>query len=97
MADWPDVEELGRVLDINTDPNDWTVTLDRILAAAIARVKLDVGEWDELTDEPNDALAQAALRMGELIAERPEAASAETDDPTYWRLMYGNRKRFALS
>ncbi len=97
MADWPDADELKQVLDLNDDPDNWTVTIDRILAAAIARVKLDVGSWDELTDEPDEALAQAALRMGELIAERPVAAQSGTDDPTYWRLMYGHRKRFAIS
>ncbi len=97
MADWPSADELEKFLNLSNDPASWTDQIERIMSAAIARVKLDVGVWDELVDEPNDALAQAALRMGELIAERPEAASAGTDDPTYWRLMYGNRKRFALS
>jgi hypothetical protein len=97
MADWPDADELKQVLDLNDDPDNWTVTIDRILSAAIARVKLDVGVWDELVDEPDEALAQAALRMGELIAERPAASQSGTDDPTYWRLMYGHRRRFAVS
>lgn len=97
MADWPDADELKQVLDLNDDPDNWSTTIDRILAASIARVKLDVGEWDEMTDEPDDALAQAALRMGELVAQRAEASTTGTDDPTYWRLLYGHRKRFALA
>jgi hypothetical protein len=97
MADWPDSDDLKQVLDLNDDPDNWSDFVDRVIAAAINRVKLDVGEWDEFTDEPDEALSQAALRMGELIAERPAAALGGTDDPTYWRLMYGHRRRFALA
>jgi hypothetical protein len=97
MADWPVIEEFKQVVNVDLEADNWTTTLDRILAASIARVKLDVGSWDELVDEPDDALAQAALRMGELIAERPAASTEGTDDPTYWRLLYGHRKRFAVS
>src|SRR5262245_45562473 len=62
---WPTVAELAQVLDVE-NLADWQVTLERIMAAAIARVKLEVGSWDEYVDVPDDALAQAALRMGEL-------------------------------
>jgi hypothetical protein len=95
MIDWPDAAELAQVLDITSD--DWDDTIDRILASAIARVKLDVGAWDEDIDEPDDALAQAALRMGELLALRPEAAAQASQDPTYTRLLYGHRRRFGIS
>lgn len=102
MADWPDAEELKQVLDITSE--DWDETVDRVLAAAIARVKLDVGSWDEGTDEPDESLAQAALRMGELLSLRPEAAAALTRavrndlarDPTYQRLLFGHRRRFGI-
>ncbi len=97
MADWPDADALKQRLDLNDDPDNWSDFVNGVLASAIIRVKLDVGEWDESTDEPDDSLAQAALRMGELIAERPAAALGGTDDPTYWRLMYGHRRRFALA
>lgn len=99
MADWPEVAELKQVLDVDDDGgDDWTTTITRVLAAAIAYVKAEVGDWDEDTDEPNDNLAQAAVRMGELMALRPEpAAAAGASDPTYKRLMFGQHRRFGIS
>lgn len=104
-VDWPDIEELKQVLDVASD--DWdgeessggSVTrLTRLLAAAIARVKTDVGDWDEMTDEPDEALSQAALRMAELFALRPEVASGgAANDPTYARLLKGHRRAFGIA
>lgn len=104
MADWPDADELKQVLNIESE--DWDETVDRVLASAIARVKEDVGDWGEDADEPDEALAQAALRMGELLSLRPEAVaqlnrgvgkSQVVQDPTYQRLLYGHRRRFGLA
>jgi len=97
---WPELDELKQVLDVTSD--DWDGDLDdtrltRLLATAIDRVKLDVGDWNELTDQPDASLAQAALRMGELLALRPEAAAQAVSDPTYQRLLYGHRRRFGIS
>ena len=98
MADWPGTDELKQVLNVDTSADNWTDTLDRVLASAIAWVKEKRGSWDESTDEPDDNLAQAALRMAELIALRPETAAAVGDsDPTIARLMFGRRKRFGIS
>jgi hypothetical protein len=95
MADWPDVDELKQVLNIDTDA--WDVTVDRVRSAAIAKVKRDVGRWDELTDEPDDQLAQAALRMAELISERPGTPVTHlTKDPAYVALMGGHRRSFGI-
>ncbi len=96
MADWPEADELAKYLDLSNDPASWTDQIERIMSSAISRVKDDVGHWDELLDEPDDALAQAALQMGELLAERPEATD-NGNDPTYQRLLKGHRKRFAIS
>lgn len=96
MADWPDTTELAQVLDVS-NVEDWQTTLDRTMASAIARVKLDIGVWDEDTDTPTDMQAAAALRMGELLALRPEAAAEASRDPTYQRLLFGSRKRFGIS
>jgi hypothetical protein len=98
MADWPDTDELKQVLNVDTEADNWTDTLDRVLASAIARVKGDVGDWDEDTDEPTSNLAQAALRMAELIALRPETAATVGDnDPTYRRLLKGSRRSFGIA
>ena len=95
MADWPGPDEVKQVLDITSE--DWDDTLDRVLASAISRVKMDVGGWDDAVDEPDDALAQAALRMAELLALRPEAAAQARTDPTYAALLKGHRRRFAVA
>lgn len=96
MADWPDVPELAKVIDVD-NVEDWEQTLERVLQSAIDRVKADVGDWDEISDVPDDRLAQAALRMAELISLRPESAISATNDPTYNRLLMGHRRRFAIS
>lgn len=95
MADWPDAAEVKQVLDITSE--DWDDTVDRILLAAVRKVQLDVGNWDEYEDEPDENLSQAALRMAELISLRPEAAVAASTDPTYLRLLYGHRRQFGIS
>ena len=96
MADWPEADELKQVLDVVSD--DWDTTVDRVRSAAIARVKQDVGLWDELVDEPDDALAQAALRMAELISERPGTPVAYlAKDPAYVTLLKGHRRVFGVA
>jgi hypothetical protein len=108
MADWPELGELKQILDITSedwDGDDDDSRLTRVLSAAIARVKTDVGHWDEMEDEPDDNLAQAALRMAELIATRPAGegkrfaadANAESSDPTYLRLLKGRRRVFGVA
>ncbi len=93
MADWPGPAELKQVLDIES--TDWDETVDRVLSAAINKVQSDVGER---VIEPDDALAQAALRMAELISLRPQTTTLEASaDPTYQRLLQGHRKRFAIA
>jgi hypothetical protein len=99
MAEWPTVEELAQVLNVE-NVTDWGETLDRILESAIVKVKLDVGDWDDGSggDEPDESLAQAALRMAELMALRPEAAAGVgMSDPTYQRLLYGHRRTFGVA
>lgn len=96
MADWPDLDELKLRLDITSEDHD--DTLDKDLAAGIAAVKLDVGRWDEYTDEPDESLSLAALRAAELIATRPEApADVVATDPAYLRLLKGHRRRFGFA
>jgi hypothetical protein len=100
MAAWPELDELKQLLDVTSEDfdgnDDYELTrLSRVLAAAIDRVKNDVGAWDEDTDAPTERLAQAALRMAELLATRPE--SEMTRDVTYSRLIYGHRRKFGVA
>lgn len=104
MIEWPDVQELKQVLDISGDEWDGEpvsggseTRLTRLLSAAIEKVKLDVGEWDEGSDVPDANLSQAALRMAELMALRPEAAVDTLRDPTYQRLLFGHRRSFGIA
>jgi len=95
---WPDTDELAQVLNIAPDGavDDWQTTLDRVMAAGIAKVKSDVGMWgDDDEDSPPDSLAQAALRMAELMATRPTDINVGRD-ATYLRLLTGYRRRFGI-
>jgi hypothetical protein len=103
MSAWPDLDEIKQLLDITSDEWDGTgasgeeeTRLTRLLEAAIAKVKFDVGGWDEILDEPDARLAQAALRMAELLALKPELAAGTVNDPTYLRLMSGHRRRWGV-
>lgn len=112
MAAWPELDELKQVLNIESEDYDGDESeealtrLSRVLAAAIDRVKSDTGRVWEEGDEPTDALAQAALRMAELLALKPEVAAglgsrsvsmaSVSGDPVYQKLIYGNRHRFGI-
>lgn len=97
---WPQVTELAQILNIEPDATvtEWLTTLNRIMAAAIVHVKGDVGRWDDAVHTPNDNLAGAALRMAELMSQRPGTISTPaTEDAAYQAFMAGQRKRFGLA
>lgn len=95
MADWPDAEEIKQVLNIESD--DWDTTIDRVRLAAIGKVKRDVGQWIEADDEPDDMLAAAALRMAEMMSERPGQPVALLDkDAAYRSYLSGHRRSFGI-
>jgi len=105
MVDWPQLDELKQVLDITSD--DWdgeessggsTSRLTRCLAAAIAQVKLDVGNWNDLYDEPDESLSQAALTLAVDLWQRPEEqAGPPIRNVTYNRLLVGHRRAFPIA
>lgn len=107
MADWPALDELKQLLDVTSqdfdgeeESGEGPTRLTRVLAAAIAKVKRDVGLWDEEVDEPDDSLAAGALRMAELMATRPEAnptARGLELDPTYASHLQGHRRTFSIA
>ena len=100
-GEWPTLDELKKVLDVDTDAFDHQ--LERRLDAAIEQVKLDVGEWDESVDDPTASLAEAALllavRMAKAPAESSEAVTwaADRQDVNYQRLLKGHRRRFSIA
>lgn len=108
MIEWPDVEELKQYLDvtgaewdgIEGESDDETLTrLSRALAAAIAYVKQEVGGWDELTDEPDASLADAAMSAAIKFAtlKRQVAVTSIRTDPVYQAAIRGHRRRFAIA
>ena len=104
MSAWPELDEIKQVLDITSD--DWdgaedeymvTTRLTRALESAIAYVKAVIGDWDELLDEPTANQSQAALRMAELLATRPDTDPRAIHDVTFQRLMVGSRRKWGIA
>lgn len=98
MATWPVVAELAQIVNVE-NVADWEDTLDGVLASAIAKVKNDVGDWDDTVDEPDESLARAAMRMAELMSERPGGVNAASlgRDPAYQAHLYGHRRSFGVA
>lgn len=102
MAAWPTLEDLKRTLDVTTDDWDGEAHLPAVLAAAISQVKLDVGDWDDASDEPDDSLSRAAHLLAVRIAKAPAESSDSVEwgsrrqDMSYQRLLKGHRRRFGI-
>ena len=101
MAVWPTLEALKQSLDVSGDEWDSEEHLEGIRQAAIAQVKLDVGDWDDLSDVPDDSLARAAMLLAIRIAKSPSEAVFPAElihnDPAYARLLKGHRRRFSIA
>lgn len=96
-AAWPSAEDLAQIVDVE-NVDDWQSTLDAVVASAIAKVKRDVGNWDEDVDTPDDSLNRAALRMAELMSLRPGQSVRQLAlDPAYQAHMYGHRRTFGIA
>jgi hypothetical protein len=99
MAAWPTLAALKQTLDVTTTDWDSEHHLAGVLAAAIAQVKLDVGDWDDVSDVPDESLARAAHLLAVRIAKAPAEAQPLAEiraDPAYGRLLKGHRRRFAI-
>ena len=105
MADWPTLAELKQLLDITSedwDGDDDDSRLTRVLASAIDLTKVEISGsslvFDDVLTDPTDAQSQAALRLAELIATRPEGtAITPTQDLTFRRLLKGSRHAFGIA
>lgn len=95
MADWPDVDELKQILDVTSA--DFDPHLEGLMDAGIARVKRDVGSWDEDADEPDEQLAKAALRAAVLMQVNGADGSEVGADPRYQSLIKGHRREFGIA
>ena len=99
--DWPALDELKQWRDVTG--TEWDGSGDgtrftRELAAAVAQVKIDVGDWDELTDLPDAALGEAAMRMAVLLrANAGESTTLLSKDPQYQACLKGHRRRFPIA
>ncbi len=94
---WPAADELAQVLNIS-DTSGWDTTIDATLAAAIAVVQANVGDWDESVDLPTTNMGRAALRMAVLISQQPTApVPALIKDPTYQMLLTGQRRKWGIA
>lgn len=92
MAVWPELDEAKQALDVTGD--DWDARLGRVLAAAIHQVKIDVGDWDEASDTPDDDLAEAALVQAEILSNTTTAPESLRE--RYAGLIRGHRRRFHI-
>lgn len=106
MAAWPELDELKQLLDITSDDwdgvdaydSDGETRLSRLLQAAIEHTRIRVGRQpDDILYVPSASEAQAALRMAELLAQRPEATPQAVHDRTYERLLLGRRRAFGVA
>lgn len=96
-AAWPDSTELAQVLNVD-NVTDWQTTLDRVLASAISTTKGVVGSWDDTVDAPTDNQAAAALRMGELMSERPNATvQSLIADAAFRAHLTGQRRKWGIA
>jgi hypothetical protein len=96
---WPALAEVKQYLDVGSDDFDGTADntrLTRALAAAIQRVKLDVG-WIPATDVLTEQLAQAAFRAAVVIASSDEGMTSLDHDERYQELLKGYRRSFGIA
>lgn len=95
-CEWPTADELKLIVNVDDNSTAFDVTLARQIAAGIALVKSQVGEWDELIDCPDDQLSGAALRAAYLLSIRESPAAIVTDQ-VFMTYMSGHHRRFAIA
>lgn len=96
--EWPDVEEVVRLLDLGDE--EWIEDhLQHALDAAIEGVKQDVGNWSEEDDEPDERLRQAALRACQVLrVNAPDDGwRSLRQDRIYMSLIHGHRRTFGVA
>lgn len=101
--DWPDLDELKLVLDVDQTSSSFDDHLESLLEAGIAHVKALV-HWVDDVSTVTPKLHHAALRAA--VVMRPNApqpgpgspAHADVDsDPVFQSLMKGKRREFGTA
>lgn len=88
---WPSIDDLRQIADV---PEGHDAILEAVLAAAIDETKAKRGNWDELADAPDEALAASALmRAFELVSDQYIPLGERKSDD----LLVGKRERFPLA
>jgi hypothetical protein len=93
---WPTADDLKKLVDVDPTSTEFDDIIDKQIASAIALVKDQVGQWDELIDAPDDQLWSAALRAGYLLSLK-ESPTAIVGDQVFMTLMSGHHRRFAIA
>jgi hypothetical protein len=90
-SDWPELEDLKLRLNLDsTDDNDGQ--LEVLLITAITWAKGKRGRWDEMSDVPNESLANAALQRALYLATGDESWKERAEAS-----LYGQRQRFGIA
>jgi hypothetical protein len=95
-CEWPTLEELKKIVDVDPNSDEFDVTIQRQLDAAIALVKQQVGAWDEVIDTCDDQLSGAVLRAAYLMSLK-ESPTAIVLDQVFATYMHGHHRRFAIA
>lgn len=93
---WPTLAEFKKLVDIEPTDTSWDVTAERQLNTAIALVKHEVGDWDEVIDLPDDQLAGAALRAAFLLSLK-ESPAEIVRDQVFATHMHGKHRRWSIA
>lgn len=113
MADWPTLDQLKLVLNVNTDARDSVLT--PALAAAIDQIKIlcagTPAAFDDASEglEVTDALSMAALTVAVMVTKAPDAPygvaavfdtgglTVAAQHPTVQMLLTGEQHAFGIA
>ena len=93
---WPTLDDLRLIVDVDPNSTEFDGILQKQVDAAIALVKDQVGQWDEVIDAPDAQLWGAALRAAYLLSLK-ESPAAIVGDQVFMTFMTGHHRRFAIA
>jgi hypothetical protein len=93
---WPTSDDLKKIVNVDPDSSEFDEIIEKQIASAIALVKDEVGQWDEVVDTCDDQLWGAALRAGYLLSLK-ESPTAIVLDQVFMTYMSGHHRRFSIA